>query len=95
MLIDIEPPIIGQSFGLAGRDITKLILSARGKGCSLFPVTEWPCHVYVANILDDDITKTLAIERKQTEVIAWGVIFRTLDDANAYAKGGPGDAASR
>ena len=86
MLVEIEPPLIGQNYGLGSQDITNLILSARHEGFSLFPVHEWPCHVYVARILDDTVTERLAFTRSQVEVIAWGMIFRTLDEANAHAK---------
>ena len=85
MLIEIEPTLIGQNYGLAGKDITNLILSARYEGSSLFPVKEWPCHVYVASILDDAILKTLTFTRGQVEIIAWGMTFRTLGEANAHA----------
>lgn len=86
MLVEIEPSLIGQNYGLGSQDITNLILSARHEGFSLFPVQEWPCHVYVARILDDTITRTLAFTRSQVEVIAWGMIFRTLHEANTHAK---------
>jgi hypothetical protein len=86
MLVEIEPPVIGQNYGLGGEDISNLILSARHEGFSLFPVKEWPCHVYIARILDDTITKTLTFTRGQVEIIAWGMIFCTLDEANAHAK---------
>ncbi len=59
MLVEIEPPLIGQGYGLGGQDITSLILSARHEGFPLFPVKEWPCHVYIARILDDTVSKTL------------------------------------
>ena len=86
MLIEIEPSLIGQNYGLGGKDITNLILSVRHEGFSLFPVKEWPCHVYVARILDDAITKTLTFGRDQVEIIAWGMIFRTFDEADAHAR---------
>ena len=86
MLVEIEPPVIGQNYGLGGEDISNLILSARHEGFSLFPVKEWPCHVYIARILDDTITKTLTLTRGQVEIIAWGMIFRTFDEANAHQK---------
>jgi hypothetical protein len=86
MLIEIDPPVIGQYYGLGDKDITKLILSARHEGFSLFPVKEWPCHVYVAHILDDAITKTLTFRRDQIQVIAWGMIFRSFAEANALAE---------
>jgi hypothetical protein len=86
MLIEIAPPLIGQRYGLGSKDIANLILSARHEGFSLFPIKEWPCHVYIARILDDAITKTLTFTRSQVEIIAWGMIFRTLDEANTHAK---------
>jgi hypothetical protein len=86
MLVEIEPPLIGQNYGLGSKDITNLILSARHAGSSVFQVKEWPCHIYVARILDDTITKTLTFTRNQVEIIAWGMLFRTLDEATAHAK---------
>jgi len=86
MLVEIEPPLTGQRYGLGGNDISSLILSARYQGTSLFPISEWPCHVYVSRILDEAVTEMLSITPGQVEIIAWGMIFRTLDEANAHAK---------
>ena len=86
MLIEIEPTIIGQPYGLGDKDIVNLILSVKLQGFSLFPVNEWPCPVYVSRILDEAITKTLVFAGDQVEMIAWAVIFRNLDEANAHAK---------
>jgi hypothetical protein len=86
LLIEIEPPLIGQMYGLGDQDIIRLLLSTRFEGTSLFPFKDWPCHVFVARILDDVITKTLVFTLGQVELIAWGTIFRTLDDAAAYAQ---------
>jgi hypothetical protein len=86
MLVEIEPPVMGQNYGLGNQDITNLILSARHKGFSLFPIKEWPCHVHVSRILDDAITESLTFTRAQIEIIAWGIIFQTLGEANAHAK---------
>lgn len=81
MLIEVEPPIIGQVYGLGQHNITKVILSARYQGDTLFPVTEWPCHVYVTRIVDENIIKILMFTREQVEMIAWGMIFRTIEEA--------------
>jgi hypothetical protein len=86
MLVEIHPPLIGQGYGLGGADITNLILSSKYEGVSLFPVTEWPCHVYIARLLDPLVIKTMTFTKEQIEVIAWGMIFRTLGEANANAK---------
>jgi hypothetical protein len=81
MLFEIDPPVIGQPYGLGGRDITNLIISARYKNSTLFPVNEWPCHVYIARILDQGIIKTLVFTKEQVEVIAWGEIFPSIERA--------------
>jgi hypothetical protein len=86
MLIEIQPPLIGQAYGLGGEDIVNLILSAKFEGFSLFPVKSWPCPVYVARILDEAINEALIFTRDQVEIIAWGVIFRDLGEAEAHSK---------
>jgi hypothetical protein len=83
MLIDVKPPLIGQPFGLAGKDITQLIISARLQLDTLYPIARWPLSVYVSRILDETILKTLSFEKNQVELIAWGLIFRTLEAAIA------------
>src|SRR6516225_8201031 len=79
MLIEIDPPLYGQSIGLGAAEITHLIISSRQKGQTLYPVSEWPSFVYVARILDSAIFSTRSFTRKQVELIAWGVIFRTRE----------------
>jgi hypothetical protein len=83
MLIEIEPVLIGQPFGLGDRDISRLILSTRVQGHSLFPITEWPSSVYVARILDEAILQTFSFTKEQVELIAWASIYRTLEEAEA------------
>ena len=83
MLIEIKPTLIGQSFGLADKDIAQLIISARLEGYTLHPITRWPVPVYVSRILDKGILATLFIKQNQVELIAWGTIFRTLEAAIA------------
>ena len=86
MLIRIEPSLVGQGFGLGDKDIFDLIISTRFEGVSLFPITEWPSHVYVARMLDEEIVKTLVIRRDQIELVAWGMLFKTLAEANAQVR---------
>ena len=75
------PPIIGQRYGLGGNDVTQLILATRHEGITLFPVTEWPAHVYVYRILDETLLKQKVFEDHQVETIAWGIIYRSLAEA--------------
>ena len=86
MLVEIVPPLSGQSFGLGCKDITRLLLSTKLKGTALFPIQEWPAHVYVARVLDDSIFKSLVFTAQQVELIAHGFLYPTLDEAAAVAQ---------
>jgi hypothetical protein len=81
MLIEIDPPLIGQAYGLGGQDITNFVITSRYQGFTLFPIKEWPCHVYIARILDQNITKTLEFTRHQIELLAWGRLFLSIEEA--------------
>jgi hypothetical protein len=88
MLVEIQPALLGQPFGLGDRDISQLLLSTRYQGYTLYPITKWPCPVYVARVLDDTILQTLSFTKEQVELIAWATIFRTIQEAEAYAAKG-------
>jgi hypothetical protein len=86
MLIDIEPALSGQRFGLGATDITQLIISARHRGQTLYPISEWPFFVYVARIVDKAVFESHTFTREQVELIAWGTLFRTREEASDHAK---------
>ena len=83
MLIGVAPSIIGQPYGLASQNIDDLLIATRHQGFSLFPITEWPSHVYIARLLDMSVAQTLVFTKDQVEVIGWGMLFLTLDDAKS------------
>jgi len=87
MLIDIEPSLDSQCLSLVPSDITSLVISSRHRGQTLFPISEWPSFVYVSRILDSEILASLTFSRAQVELIAWGVLFRTLQEASSHAEG--------
>ena len=87
MLVEIDPPLIDQSFGLGGIDVTTLLLATRHQGWSLFPVKEWPTHVYVARIVDPKLLEATVFTRDQVQLIAWGMVFDDLQEASGYARG--------
>jgi hypothetical protein len=86
MLVEVEPPLIGQDHGQGALNISQLVLSSRYQGDTLYPIGQWPCHVYIARILDESISETLYFTKEQVEIIAWGMIFRTIEDAKACNK---------
>lgn len=86
MLVRIDPSLVGQQFGLGHKDITELILATRHEGYSLFPIGRWPAHVYVVRVIDDSVLRMRRFSRDQIELIAWGMLFCTFDEALAEAK---------
>jgi hypothetical protein len=81
MLVEIEPALKDRRFGLGATDITRLLLSTRHRGQTLFPVSEWPSSVYVTRIVDDTVLDTGMFTPGQVELIAWGALFRTREEA--------------
>jgi hypothetical protein len=86
MLVDIEPALDGQRFGLGATDIRQLIISARHGGQTLYPISEWPFSVYVARIVDKAVLESHVFTREQVELIAWGTLFPTREEASDHAK---------
>ena len=76
MLCDIDPAIIGQSYGLGSSDINQIIIASRFEGMSLFHITEWPTYVYVMRLLTQDIEYKNTIIDTDYELIAWAEIYK-------------------
>jgi hypothetical protein len=85
MLVGIHPLLSGQDFGLGSRDISDLILSTRLQGFTLYPITQWPVTVYVTRILDESIVRSMTFNSSQVELIAWGQLLPTLEEAEKVA----------
>jgi len=81
MLVEIDPPLPGQQFGLGEKDISLLILSTRHVGHTLFPIAEWPCYIYVARILDEAVLTSGSFSANQVDLIAKGTLYRSAEDA--------------
>lgn len=85
MLVEIDPPLHGQYFGLGGEGINTLILSARHEGETLFPVSEWPAFVYVTRLVGRPSMPLGSVTKEDVDLIAWGTLFRGVGEATAYA----------
>ncbi len=81
LLVTCEPPLIGQKYGLGGRDIDTLLIATRHVGPSLFPITEWPVYVHVARLLVEGPEHRDLIHDDEFQSIAWAELYRTADDA--------------
>jgi len=76
MLVRIDPPLIGQPYGLGDRDIERVLLATRHAGRTLFPVTEWPAFVYVLRVLDDTVLKTKMFSANHVQMIRWAILHK-------------------
>jgi len=85
LLVKIEPPIVGQPYGLAGQDIDTLLIATRHKGNSLFPIKKWPVFVHVARLLIEDPERREQIHDNEFQSIAWAELYPTKDEAGVKA----------
>jgi len=81
LLVSIDPPIIGQQFGLGDQDVYLVLLATRHKGETLFPVSQWPVFVHVVRPLVDEPLSCTHLENDQFESYAWAEIYLTEKDA--------------
>ena len=87
LFVRIEPPILGQGFGLGDHDIDKIILATRHLGESLFPIRRWPVYVHVARpLVSLDNAKTIGSD--EIETIAWAELYETAEAAKEKRLGG-------
>ena len=81
MLVLISPSIAGQKYGLGSLDIECLILATRLTGTTLYPISEWPSHVYVMRIVNQSVLQRLSFGKDDVEMISWATLHKTADDA--------------
>jgi hypothetical protein len=84
LLARIEPPMIGQPFGLGARDIDHVILATRHAEESLFPIGRWPVFVRVIRPLVS-IEGRDALRDDEMESIAWAEVYETEEAARRKA----------
>jgi hypothetical protein len=84
LLVEVEPPLIGQPYGLGARDIDTLLVATRHEGDSLFPINRWPLFVHVARLLIENPESREQIHDNEFESIAWAELYAT--EAAAKAK---------
>ena len=61
-----------------------MVLAARHEGDSLSSITEFPCFIFVARSLDSDITTRSTIKKSDLQILAWGELYKTKDDADGH-----------
>ena len=85
LVIKIEPPLIGQPYGLGDGNIYTLLLATRAAGDSLFPIKKWPVPVLVARLLVDVPEERNQIRDNELELIAWAELYKTRENAREKA----------
>jgi hypothetical protein len=85
LLVRIEPPLVGQKYGLGGRDIDLVVVATRHQGDSLFPVKEWPVFVHVARPLIENPQDHDRLRDEEFESIAWAELYPSEEDARIKA----------
>ncbi len=85
LLIEIEPPLIGQKYGFGGRDVHQVLVATRHQGASLFPIRRWPVYVHVALCLADDWQDLEFLADNQIRSIAWAELYKTEKRARRKA----------
>lgn len=82
----IEPPIIGQPYGLGDRDIEDVFLATRYVGATLHPIGEWPMVVFVCRIVNAEIRYSGRASGRDIDVMLIGELYPTQDEAIAALK---------
>jgi hypothetical protein len=82
MLCDIDPPMVGQPYGLGEKDIHEIIIASRHQGHSIFSINKWPAYVHVALLKNDAVRNNkFIITEDDTDHIGWAEIYDSLESA--------------
>ena len=82
LLINIDPPLPGQAFGLGDQNIKQIVVATRHQGESLFPIVHWPVYVHVARLLRP-CGDQKELEEVDLQNIAWAELYPTEEAARA------------
>jgi len=81
LLIRIAPPLIGQKYGMGAQDIDEVVVAARHRGSSLFPISEWPIAVHVARLKKALPANNDQVGADALDLIAWAELYPTAERA--------------
>lgn len=83
VLVRLDPPVVGQDFG-RGDDVDEFVLAPRHAGVTLDPISEFPCFVFIALPVGEDGDVHSPLRAEDLQVIGWGEIYRTYEDARHH-----------
>jgi hypothetical protein len=81
--VSIEPPVIGQPYGLGDRNITAVFVTPHYDGASLSPLSDNPLPVLIFRPMDDMMPDTNPIDLQRLKLAAWGEIYKSKAEAEA------------
>ncbi|HID08477.1 MAG TPA: hypothetical protein EYP10_15175 [Armatimonadetes bacterium] len=77
LLCEVDPPILGQPYGLGGQDIHRVVLASRHAGHSVFTINDWPTYVHVARLTRVVSGDEFIIAENDIESIGWAEIYES------------------
>lgn len=86
LLIQIEPPIIGQPFGLGAKDIHQVIVVTKSRSVSLLDISNWPVLVYVLYPLIKHPEERGVIHDNEFSLLVWAELYKTWEDARKVSE---------
>ncbi|MDR1779057.1 MAG: hypothetical protein LBR14_04860 [Clostridiales Family XIII bacterium] len=78
LLTRVCPPILPDYETI---EVSQVLLAVRFVGSTLFPINEWPMEVYVCKMLDEAAILTGTATASDFEVILWGRLHKSYDEA--------------
>ena len=76
LLISIDPPLNGQTFGLGENDLDQVFVATPHRGQSLFPIKQWPVFVHVALLLVPYEGQDV-VRNNELDAFAWAELHET------------------
>jgi hypothetical protein len=84
LLVELDPPLVGQLYGLGDKDVAHVVLATRYKEDDLFEIQKWPVHVHVARLtsrLEGDHIPSGGLDE-----IGWGELYPSKEEAHQARK---------
>lgn len=85
--VQVDPPVIGQPYGLGQEDISDLLLRTHFEGDSLFPISKFPTPVFIYRSVDNSMSTEKTLSAETLELAAWGEIYETREQAEEALRG--------
>lgn len=83
ILCDLDPPIVGQPYGLGAYDLNQVVIASRFAKCTIFAIDEWPAYVHVARMSRKIRDDKFSISASDIVSIGWAEIYDSLTSARA------------